>query len=99
MSWVAAVHDKHANLWYACRDTYLHSRNLREASALHRQLVHLLQQMGDKIGAFCAGTAMQDLLRSADTLDKPSPTVLMQLQRAIAAGWADQVSCSPSILE
>ncbi|EIE25583.1 P-loop containing nucleoside triphosphate hydrolase protein [Coccomyxa subellipsoidea C-169] len=75
-----------------CRDTYLHSRNLREACALHRQLVHLLQQMGDKIGAFCAGTAMQDLLRSADTLDKPSPTVLMQLQRAIAAGWADQIS-------
>ena len=77
------------------RETHLHARNLREASALYRQLVHALQHMGDKVAAFSAGEAMKDLLKGADTLDKPSPTVLMQLQRAIAAGWADQVPCSP----
>lgn len=80
------------------RETYLHSRNLREASALHRQLVHALMHMGEKVAAFSGGKAMEDLLKSADTLDKPSPTVLMQLQRAITAGWADQVPCSYSNL-
>jgi len=78
-----------SGMYCKCRDNYLHNRNLREASALHRQLLHALQHV-DLGGVFAAGR-LQTLLREEGFLNKPSQTVLMQLQRGIAAGWADQV--------
>ncbi|CAL8464255.1 g3790 [Coccomyxa elongata] len=75
-----------------CRDNYLHSRNLREAAALYKQLVHALQHTDDKDRLLSPGGSMAELLKGADTLGHPSPTILMQLQRGIAGGWADQIS-------
>lgn len=77
-----------------CRLNYLHSRNLREANALHRQLLHALQHVDDHVGVSAAGGRLQALLKETASLDRPSQTVLMQLQRGIAAGWADQVMMS-----
>lgn len=66
-----------------CRQHYLHSKNLREAAALHSQLLRQL-----------AGSVLLPsvtLPRSPPALELPSQKVLLLLQRAIAAGWADQV--------
>lgn len=76
----------------ACRDTYLHHRNLREASALYSQLLQSLRQMSDKgIGVLPPGS-LKALLADAGKLQKPSPLAQNHLQRGIAAGWADQAS-------
>lgn len=72
--------------WYLCREHYLHAKNLREAAALHEQLLRQL-----------AGSALlpaKVLPKSLATLVPPSQKVLLVLQRAIAAGWADQVAGS-----
>ena len=65
------------------REHYLHAKNVREAAALHEQLLRQL-----------AGSALlpaKALPRSPAALKPLSQKVLLVLQRAIAAGWADQV--------
>ena len=66
-----------------CRQHYLHAKNLREAAALHSQL---LRQLAGR--ALLPGIVLP---RSPPALELPSQKVLLLLQRAIAAGWADQV--------
>lgn len=78
------------------RDTYLHHRNLREASALFSQLLQTLRTLSDtKVGVLPAG-ALKALLADGERLEKASLLAQNQLQRGIAAGWADQASCPPS---
>ncbi len=66
-----------------CRQHHLHAKNLREAAALHSQL---LRQLAGS--ALLPGIALP---RSPLAPELPSQKVLLLLQRAIAAGWADQV--------
>jgi len=66
-----------------CRQHYLHAKNLREAAALHSQL--LRQLAGSDLLPEAA------LPRSPPAPELPSQKLLLLLQRAIAAGWADQV--------
>jgi hypothetical protein len=73
-----------------CREHYLHAKNLREAAALHLQL--LRQLAGSPI---LPGIALP---KGPAALDSPSQKVLLLLQRAIAAGWADQVFAPHAIL-
>ena len=70
--------------WYLRREHYLHAKNLREAAALHEQLLRQL-----------AGSALlpaKALPRSPAAPKPLSKTVLLVLQCAIAAGWADEVA-------
>ena len=72
------------------REHYLHAKNLREAAALYEQLLRQL-----------AGSALLPagaLPRSPAALKPPPQKVLLVLQRAIAAGWADQVLASMCVL-
>ena len=68
------------------RQHHLHAKNLREAAALHSQL---LRQLAGS--ALLPGIALP---RSPPAPELPSQKVLLLLQRAIAAGWADQVRVS-----
>ncbi len=65
------------------REHYLHANNLREAAALHAQL---LRQLAG--GQILPGITLPKALAA---LELPSQRVLLLLQRAIVAGWADQV--------
>jgi ATP-dependent RNA helicase DHX37/DHR1 len=89
-----------------CRSNFLHFRNLKEASALHKQLARMLQAQqqqrqqqqqqppapGAAPEAAPPGLALQGLDASSGGLPPPPPLVLEALRRALAAGWADQVS-------
>ncbi|KAL4857499.1 ATP-dependent RNA helicase DEAH13 [Chlorella vulgaris] len=91
-----------------CRSNFLHFRNLKEASALHKQLARMLQAQqaqrqqqqqqqqppapGAAPEAARPGLALQGLDASSGGLPPPPPLVLEALRRALAAGWADQVS-------
>ena len=76
--------------WCLRREHYLHAKNLREVAALHEQL---LRQLAG--GALLPAGALP---RSPAALKPPSQKVLLVLQRAIAAGWADQVLASMCML-
>lgn len=76
--------------WCLRREHYLHAKNLREAAALHEQL---LRQLAG--GALLPAEALP---RSPAALKPPSQKVLLVLQHAIAAGWADQVLASMCML-
>ncbi len=65
-----------------CRQQRLHARNLREAAALHRQLLRALAHSD-------LGIALQ---QSQQQLAAPSQTVTLALRRGIAAGWADRIA-------
>ena len=71
------------------REHYLHAKNLREAAALHSQL--LRQLAGSPI---LPGIALP---KGPAALELPSQKVLLLLQRAVAAGWADQVCAADAI--
>ena len=66
-----------------CREHYLHAKNLREAAALHCQLLRQLA-----CSALLPGIALP---RAPPVPELPSQKVLLLLQRPVAAGWADQV--------
>ncbi|DBA75145.1 hypothetical protein WJX77_004936 [Trebouxia sp. C0004] len=77
-----------------CRQHHLHARNLREVSALFAQLVravlqHPPQQQGLK-GSRPMGAAFS--AGDAEGLPAPSPFIVQELRKALAAGWADQVA-------
>ncbi len=77
------------------------AKSLREASALHHQLrravagvptgVDLALPLA-QVAAAVARSATDN--EAASLLVDPPGAVLTRLQRAIAAGWADQVRCA-----
>ncbi|DBB17318.1 TPA: hypothetical protein ACH3X3_014362 [Trebouxia sp. C0006] len=78
-----------------CRQHHLHARNLREMSALFAQLARAVlqhpphQQQGLK-GSRPMGAALS--AGDAEGLPAPSPFIVKELRKALAAGWADQVA-------
>lgn len=92
---------------FPCRESYLHGRNLREMSALHRQLARTLATSMLPAGAAAAHGQGVDAAAAAELaaaaaaaaeaaaeggLAPPSSAVQSVLRRAMAAGWADQVA-------
>ena len=92
----------------ACRDNFLHARNLREAAALHTQLARALAcapadgplaplaaalaAAGQALGS-PQGIGLQKTLEPPGGLPSPPPPMVAhRLRRAIAAGWADQIA-------
>lgn len=79
-----------------CRRAFLHFRNLREASALHKQLARQLEaQQARATVSSASGDAAAPSLSGAGgggVLPPPPPAVCEALRRALAAGWADQVA-------
>ncbi|KAK9814452.1 hypothetical protein WJX72_006123 [[Myrmecia] bisecta] len=78
-----------------CRDHFLHARNLREMAALRAQLARIVaQQLAATAGGPEAGlpSLKVDARELAKALAPPPQKLVKQLQRAIAAGWADQVA-------
>lgn len=79
-----------------CKSNFLHARNLREMSELQRQLKRLLRlqqtsaALRNPLVAELHGIVTRD--RLDDVLPPPSSAVQSVLRRAMAAGWADQVS-------
>lgn len=67
-----------------CRKNYMHRRNLREMSSLHRQLVATFnrQKMPND----------SKRIRTEASLPIPRKTIERKLCQAIAAGWCDQVA-------
>lgn len=78
-----------------CRQHHLHARNLREMSALFAQLARAVlqhpphQQQGLK-GSRAMGAAFS--ASDAEGLPAPTPFIVQELRKALAAGWADQVA-------
>ena len=63
-----------------CRSHRLHGRNLAEMAALHKQLKRIVAQK------------LPEAPLHAQLQQKPPTAVSYALRRAMAAGWADQVS-------
>lgn len=84
-----------------CRDNFMLAKNLREAAALHRQLRRVVEGLPPEsdpalplarlAAAFARSQAASP--HSGAALPDPPVAVMNRLQRAVAAGWADQV-CS-----
>ena len=88
------------------RDNFMVAKSLREATALHRQLRRAvagvppetdpalpLAQLALALARSAGGGEAASLLRD------PPRAVQSRLQRAVAAGWADQVRCAGSALK
>lgn len=83
-----------------CRDNFLSSRHLKEAAALARQLHRILagQPEGEHLWKPSARTnSAQQAAPSRRTLQQlptqpPTTSVAKRLQRALTAGWADQIA-------
>ena len=85
----------------ARRDNFMVAKSLREASALHRQLrraVAGLPTQADPalpLAQLAASvTRSAPISKAGSLLVDPPGAVLTRLQRAVAAGWADQVRCT-----
>ena len=77
------------------RQHYLHARNLKEMAALHAQLARAVLQHPPHQQEGLKGNNQQSGLLSEDGakgLLAPSPFIVQELRKALAAGWADQVS-------
>lgn len=71
------------------------ARSLREAAALHQQLRRIVSQLPATAEAGIPAVllaAAGEVTAAKGPLPTPSSAVLERLQKALAAGWADQVS-------
>ncbi|KAI8463435.1 MAG: P-loop containing nucleoside triphosphate hydrolase protein [Monoraphidium minutum] len=84
-----------------CRDNYLAARQLKEMSALRRQLMGALKQQQHRAPRAAAAAALHARLAAAAAaaaggpsgpLPPPPQEVEDALRRAVAAGWCDQVA-------
>lgn len=71
------------------------ARSLREAAALHQQLRRIVSQLPATAEAGIPAVllaAAGEVTAAKGPLPTPPSAVLERLQKALAAGWADQVS-------
>lgn len=74
------------------------ARSLREAAALHEQLRRIVSQLPSTAEAGIPAVllaAAAGRAAAAGPLPPPNPAIMERLQKALAAGWADQVCKKP----
>ena len=86
-----------ASLRTACRQHYLHERNLKEMAALQSQLSRAVTQRPPASQPGLQGSSQPSSISSQagsstlEALPAPSAFTVHELRKAVAGGWIDQV--------